>query len=120
MSPVWSSATAPAHRSAALRRDVRMLLATAAAGGTIGAAMPARADDNPVFLQWFETRWTTMERRMPDFFMAGYDGTWLPPPAKAADPSSPGYDPFDRFDLGSPGSPTLYGTEARMRAVIAR
>lgn len=91
-----------------------------AVGCAIGAATPAaRADDHPVFLQWFETRWTTVEYRIPDFFMAGYDSTWLPPPSKAADATSPGYDVFDRFDLGSPGSETAYGTAEQMRAMIA-
>ncbi len=84
----------------------------------LGSA-PARADDNPVLLQWFETRWQTIERRTPDLFMAGYDAVWLPPPCKASDPSSPGYDVFDRFDLGSPAAPTAYGTEADLRALIA-
>jgi glycosidase len=85
-----------------------------------GGAGHARADGNPVWLQWFETRSETMEYRMPDFFVAGYDQTWLPPVWRASDPTSPGYDCFDRFDLGSPspGSPTAYGTEQAFRAVV--
>lgn len=93
----------------------------AVCGGASFAALgsSARADDNPAFLQWFETTWRTIEYRMPDFFMAGYDSTWLPPCWKAADPTSAGFDVFDRFDLGSPESPTAYGTEDSMRAMIA-
>lgn len=82
-------------------------------------AMPATAlGDAPVFLQWFETRWSTMEYRVPDFFMAGYDSTWIPPIFKAADPTSAGFDTFDRFDLGSPGAETAYGTEAGLKSLI--
>ncbi len=98
-----------------VRGPVAAFLLLAAAG----AAPPAaRADDNPVFLQWFETRWNTIEYRLPDFFMAGYDSTWLPPPFKAADPTSAGFDCFDRFDLGRPGAETAYGTQEAMRAMI--
>lgn len=88
----------------------------ALAAGVI--AQSALADDNPVYLQWFETRWQTMETKMPDFFMSGYDRLWLPPVWRASDPTSPGYDCFDRFDLGSPQSPTAYGTEQDFRAVV--
>ena len=69
-------------------------------------------------LQWFEGRWRSLEYRMPDLFLAGYDSVWLPPPFKAADPTSAGFDCFDRFDLGSPGSETAYGTYNDMRALI--
>lgn len=90
------------------------------AGATLcltAAAAPVVAGDNPVMLQWFETRWADMERRVPDWFMAGYGSVWLPPATKGRDPQSAGYDPFDRFDLGSPASPTAYGTEAFFRAM---
>lgn len=94
-----------------------------------GLALPtqvARAQDNPVILQWFETRWADMERRMPDFFSAGYGALWLPPVTRGyVDPtignqnsSSAGYDPFDRFSLGRPGAETAYGTETSFRRVI--
>jgi len=99
----------------------RLLLVLGACGlalGAAGAGSPARADDNPAVLEWFETRWRTIEYRMPDFYVAGYDATWLPSPGRAADPSSPGYDAFDRFDLGTPASPTLYGTEADFAELV--
>ena len=71
---------------------------------------PARGGD--VILQWFESRWETMERRLPDAFMAGYDVLWVPPPAIADSGGfSVGYDVFDRFDFGSPFRQTLYGTD---------
>lgn len=96
--------------------EVRRLVVLLAVAGA--AASAQARDDNPVLLQWFETRWQTIEHRVPDWFVAGYSGVWLPPPSRASDPSSPGYDVFDRFDLGRPGAETVYGTEARFRAMI--
>lgn len=99
-------------------RKVAAVIGIAGLAAGLGLAQSAEADTNPVWLQWFETRWDTMEYRMPDYFMSGYDQTWLPPVWKASDPTSPGYDCFDRFDLGSPASPTAYGTEQGFRAVV--
>jgi hypothetical protein len=80
----------------------------------------ARAQGVPVTLQWFETSWQTMEDRTADAFMAGYARVWTPPPGKGSSGGySVGYDCFDRFDLGSPDSPTRYGTQAGLQAVIA-
>ncbi|MBY0309501.1 MAG: hypothetical protein K2Q09_12225, partial [Phycisphaerales bacterium] len=81
-------------------------------------AAAALAQDNPVYLQWFETSWSNIEARTPDLFLAGYNALWLPPPGKASD-GSVGYDLFDRFDLGSPASPTAYGTEDAFRRLVA-
>lgn len=104
------------------RRHARFIPQTAALALIAAAgltASPAKAgNDNPVMLQWFEARWQDMERRVPDFFLAGYGSVWAPPPSKAAASGSPGYDVFDRFDLGRPGSQTSYGTEQYMRAMI--
>ncbi len=81
---------------------------------------PALAQEDPApTLQWFECRWYDMERRMGDYFMAGYGSVWLPPVSRGyVDPRSAnqnsfsaGYDPFDRFQLGKPGAETAYGTE---------
>ncbi len=85
----------------------------------------AQAQNTQNYLQWFETEWDDIERRVPDFFLAGYDAVWLPPVSKASF-HSPGYDPFDRFDLGQPPlltfSPsrkrTTYGTEATFKAMV--
>ena len=56
---------------------------------------------------------------MPDVFMAGYEGVWLPPPTKGqAGTNDIGYALFDRFDLGSTAAPTRYGTEAGFRLLI--
>lgn len=72
-----------------------------------------------VTLQWFESRWQTIEKRTPDLFMAGYGAVWVPPPGRAdSGDQSVGYDVRDRFDLGHAGRPTLYGTEAGLRATV--
>ena len=84
-----------------------------------------QAQNNQNYLQWFETEWDDIERRVPDFFLAGYDATWIPPVSKSSF-HSPGYDPFDRFDLGQPPllsfsssrARTTYGTEATFRAMV--
>ncbi len=72
-----------------------------------------------VVLQYFEGRWDTIERRMPDIFMSGYSGLWIPPASRADSGNhSVGYDVFDRFDLGSEGNETLYGTESSLRYMV--
>jgi len=98
-----------------------MLLA--ACGIAIVAALPAtpaaaRGNDNKAMIQYFEASWNSIERRAPDVFVSGYGAMWLPPPSMAST-GSVGYDPFDRFNLGQPGSETMYGTESRFRSMIA-
>ena len=93
---------------------------------TLGASHASAqiSDENPpVMLQWFECRWPDMERRMTDWFMAGYGSTWLPPVSRGrANPNtnstSAGYDVFDRFNLGKPGEETAYGTESYFGAAV--
>ncbi|MGP1272936.1 MAG: GC-type dockerin domain-anchored protein [Phycisphaerales bacterium] len=101
------------HRSAV---STAVLLATLA-----GSA--AGQGQYPPMLQWFELEWRDMERRIPDFFLAGYGSTWLPPISKGLAPSfakTPGYDPLDRFNLGSGSTGrTTYGSEDDFRAVLA-
>ena len=83
-------------------------------------AAPAWAVDvsPPPILQWFESSYRTVEARTPDLFMAGYGFVWLPPPFRAdTGDQSVGYDVYDRFDLGRPGRPTLYGTETGLRTL---
>ncbi|MEM9064624.1 MAG: GC-type dockerin domain-anchored protein [Planctomycetota bacterium] len=106
--------TQPARPAAA----VAML---ALAGLPLGAAAqgPLEDEDTPVMLQWFEQRWNTMEHRVPDFFAFGYGALWLPPVSETFDPASPGYDAFDRFNIGEPGNETAYGTEDDFGAAIA-
>lgn len=89
-----------------------------------GTASAQISDENPpVMLQWFETKWTDMERRMPDYFAAGYGSVWLPPVSRGrssagTNSTSAGYDVFDRFHLGKPGEQTAYGTEQYFGAVV--
>ena len=72
----------------------------------------------PAILQWFESTYGTIEERVADLFVAGYGFVWLPPPFRADQgDQSVGYDVYDRFDLGRPGRPTLYGTEDGLKAL---
>src|SRR4051794_18019985 len=74
----------------------------------------------PAILQWFDGSYATIERRAADVFAAGYGDVYTPPPGRAdSGDQSVGYDVYDRFDLGSAGHPTLYGTEAGLEAAIA-
>ncbi|MBL0926085.1 MAG: hypothetical protein IBJ11_00325 [Phycisphaerales bacterium] len=88
------------------------------AAALLAAAGGAGAQANPVYLQWFEAGWDTLEYRMPDAFVAGYGAYWIPPIHKTRDPSSAGFDQFSKFDLGTPASPTLYGTERGFRYLM--
>ena len=100
------------------RQSLGLILVLAAL--LFGGALPAVAVDEspPPILQWFESSYRTVEERTPDLFMAGYGFVWLPPPYRADQGDfSVGYDVYDRFDLGRPGHPTLYGTEEGLKAV---
>lgn len=75
------------------------------------AMLPSAGMAGDVMLQYFEASWETIERRLPDVFIAGYTGIWVPPPGVADSGGfSVGYDVFDRFNLGNPNWRTLYGT----------
>ncbi len=92
-----------------------------AAACLAAAARPAAARDKsaPAILQYFEGRYGTIEDRAPDIFKAGYGSIYTPPPGRADQGNfSVGYDVYDRFDLGKPGNPTLYGTEAGLRKTV--
>ena len=67
----------------------------------------ARAE---VILQYFNTSWNEIATRMPELAEAGYTALWLPPPFEAGSENSVGYDCFDRFNFGSGGVVTRYGT----------
>jgi len=47
---------------------------------------------------------------MPELAEVGYTALWLPPPYEAGSQDSVGYDCFDRFNFGSGGVVTRYGT----------
>ncbi|MCE9615643.1 MAG: hypothetical protein K8T26_15350 [Lentisphaerae bacterium] len=80
-----------------------------------------------VMLQWFETDWDEMYRRLPEAAVAGYDLLWIPPPTKAPTGkgtkwSNVGYSLYDRFDIGDVpqrGSlATRYGTRGSLRNMV--
>jgi glycosidase len=100
------------------RRVGRPLVCSAAALVLLAGSSIARAGDVPAILQWFETSWTNIENRAPDVFMNGYQGMWVPNPSFCSFASA-GFDPFDRFNLGTPENPTAFGTEAYFRAFVS-
>ena len=52
-------------------------------------------------LEGCEGRWfRTLTAQLPSLFADGFTALWLPPPSKAAEWNSMGYDPYDYFDLG--------------------
>ena len=67
-------------------------------------------------VQYFNTNWREITRKMPELAEAGYESIWVPPPTKASGGLSVGYDCWDRFDLGGKdqrGSiSTRYGTQS--------
>ncbi|MCU0750814.1 MAG: alpha-amylase family glycosyl hydrolase, partial [Akkermansiaceae bacterium] len=73
-------------------------------------------------LQYFNTSWAELTRKMPEIAEAGYQSLWLPPPTKASGGLSVGYDCWDRFDLGSRdqrgSTRTRYGTEAELLEMV--
>lgn len=73
-------------------------------------------------LQYFNTNWSEITRKMPELAEAGYESLWLPPPTKASGGLSVGYDLWDRFDLGSKDQRgtvgTRYGTEAELLTLM--
>lgn len=96
-----------------LRKTVALVVASVIAGQS------ATALAGDVLLQYYESSWETIEKKMPDVFVAGYSGFWFPPPAKADTGGfSVGYDVFDRFNLGKPDDRTLYGTEAGIKQMV--
>ncbi|MCH2061045.1 MAG: alpha-amylase family glycosyl hydrolase [Verrucomicrobiales bacterium] len=76
-----------------------------------------------VILQYFNTSWKEIERRIPEIAEAGYSSLWLPPPFKGASGTySVGFDTFDRFDLGDKDQmgtrSTRYGTRSDLLSLI--
>ncbi|MDA1044277.1 MAG: DUF1939 domain-containing protein, partial [Verrucomicrobia bacterium] len=80
-----------------------------------------------VMLQWFETDWDEMYRRLPEAAETGYGSLWVPPPTKGptgqgAIWANVGYNLYDRFDIGDVpqrGSlGTRYGTRGSLRAMV--
>lgn len=56
---------------------------------------------NSAILQWFETDYKTILKRLPEVVKMGYGAIYLPSPTKSGGGGfSVGYNPVDRFDLG--------------------
>lgn len=86
-----------------------------------GGMVIAQDYSAPAILQDFENSYKTIQNRAADIFMAGYGAVYTPPPGRAdSGNQSVGYDQYDRFDLGSPGNPTLYGTETGLKSMISQ
>lgn len=84
------------------------------------SALTARGE---VILQYFGTSWVEIERRLPELVEAGYSALWLPPPFKGSSGGfSVGYDPVDRFDIGtkdqSGSLPTKYGSGEDLKRLV--
>ncbi len=86
----------------------------------------ARAE---VMLQWFETDWDEMYRRLPEVAEIGYDYIWIPPPTKGPTGkgtiwANVGYNLYDRFDIGDVpqrGSlATRYGTRGSLENMVRK
>ncbi len=89
--------------------------------------LTALAVQAEVMLQWFETEWDEMYRKMPVAAQVGYDYIWAPPPTKAPTGlgtkwGNVGYSMYDHFDIGDVpqrGSyATRYGTRGSLRNMV--
>ena len=73
-------------------------------------------------LQYFNTPWREITRKIPELAEAGYESLWLPPPTKGSGGLSVGYDCWDRFDLGDTdqrGSVTTrYGSRQDLEELV--
>ena len=103
--------------AAIVRGSCRLVACGAVVAVAVGFREPAAANDSaPPILQWFDSSYGTQAKRVADFFMAGYGSTWIPPTGRAdSGNQSVGYDVFNRFELGTAGNQTLYGSEAGLR-----
>jgi glycosidase len=74
-------------------------------------------------LQWFETDYKTILRRLPEVVLTGYSAIYVPAPTKAPGATfSVGYNPLDLFDLGDRQQGgnirTKYGTAQELQELI--
>ena len=104
-------------------RSCKIAMSIVALWGAMAISVSASAQDYsaPAILQNFENSYRTIQSRTADIFMAGYGAVYTPPPGRADQSNfSVGYDQYDRFDLGSAGNPTLYGTETGLKSMISQ
>jgi len=80
-----------------------------------------------VMMQWFETEWEEIYRRLPEMGEFWYDSIWIPSPSKGPTGKGTkwgnvGYNLYDRFDVG--GIPqrgsyaTRYGDRGQLRQLV--
>jgi glycosidase len=102
----------------------RLTRAVLAALAAAAFALPLRSE---VILQYFESDWDEVYRRLPEIAEIGYDAIWTPSPCKSPIGASMtwanvGYSLYDRFDLGDvPQAGTLatrYGTRGHLRQFV--
>ncbi len=95
----------------------------------LAAGLSIHALHAEVLLQYFETEWDEIYRRLPEMSEIGYEGLWTPPPCKSPHAGGPyagggnvGYSHFDKFDIGDVpqrGSfATRYGTRNSLRNLV--
>ena len=86
------------------------------------SCLATSAGAGEVILQYFNTSWNEIARRIPELAEAGYTALWLPPPFKAGGGLSVGFDTYDRFDLGTKNQngsiTTKYGTETDLLNLV--
>ncbi|NCD32066.1 MAG: DUF1939 domain-containing protein [Spartobacteria bacterium] len=105
-----------------MKKKLSVLLASLS--NVLLMVLPVSAE---VMLQWFETEWDEMYRRIPEVAETGYSYIWCPPPTKAPTGTGTiwgnvGYSLYDRFDIGDVpqrGSrATRYGTRGSLRNMV--
>lgn len=78
--------------------------------------------DAPIKEQKKGEWWNYLAEKVPELEAAGFNALWLPPICKSAEARSPGYDPYDYFDLGDfdqkGGVKTLYGNRTELENLI--
>ena len=80
--------------------------------------------DAPIKEQKEGEWWNFLSEKAPELAAAGINALWLPPICKAAEARSPGYDPYDYFDLGDfdqkGATKTLYGNRKELESLIGK
>jgi alpha-amylase len=80
--------------------------------------------DAPIKEQKEGEWWNYLSEKTPELAAAGISALWVPPICKGAEARSPGYDPYDYFDLGDfdqrGATKTLYGNRKELESLIGK
>ena len=80
--------------------------------------------DAPIKEQKEGEWWNYLSEKAPSLAAAGINALWLPPICKGAEARSPGYDPYDYFDLGDfdqkGAKKTLYGNRKELESLLGK